>query len=100
MSPRPCAGSEGAHGGHGRVMVGADVAVVVGVFVCVWGGGHMIPVCKGGAHEVRYLTGPGNPRRVHSKMESLTWRKKTPCQDQRSHVKILLRSHMSPQGDL
>lgn len=39
MSPRPCAGSEGAHGGHGRVeVVGADVAVVVGVFVCVCGG--------------------------------------------------------------
>lgn len=79
MSLRFCVGFEGVYGGYGRVMAGADVVVVVGVFVCVWGGGYMILVCKGGVYEVRYLIGFGNFRRVYFKMEFLIWRKKMLC---------------------
>ena len=34
------------------------------------GGNYMIQFCEGGAHEVRHLTGPGNPRSVRSKTRS------------------------------
>lgn len=41
--------------------------------VCVYagnGGNYMIQFHEGGAHEVRHLSGPGNPRNVHSKTKS------------------------------
>lgn len=73
---------QGGGGGSGEV-------VGVGMFVA-GRGVVMIPGLRRGAHEVRYSTGPRNPRRVHFKMKSLH------CNEENATSRLEVMSEETP----